>query len=78
MEGLQYYEYSEAGKNIRGTKLLKRMKLILKRVASDYIKELEIAGLIMTERKGKYLSAKVKKETLAEVSNLFIDKLKNK
>ncbi|WP_215827872.1 hypothetical protein [Pelorhabdus rhamnosifermentans] len=58
--------------------MLKRMKLILKRVASDYIKELEIAGLIMTERKGKYLSAKVKKETLAEVSNLFIDKLKNK
>jgi ArsR family transcriptional regulator, arsenate/arsenite/antimonite-responsive transcriptional repressor len=45
---------------------------------SHHIKELENAGLITTERKGKYLSAKVKKETLTEVSKLFIDKLKNK
>jgi len=44
---------------------------------SHHIKELENAGLITTERKGKYLSAKVKKETLAEVSKIFNDKLKN-
>jgi ArsR family transcriptional regulator, arsenate/arsenite/antimonite-responsive transcriptional repressor len=42
---------------------------------SHHLKELENAGLITTERKGKYLSAKIKEETLAEVTRIFSDKL---
>ncbi|BBB89891.1 MAG TPA: metalloregulator ArsR/SmtB family transcription factor [Methylomusa anaerophila] len=38
---------------------------------SHHIKELENAGLIITDRKGKYLTAKVREETLAEVNKIF-------
>lgn len=45
---------------------------------SHHIKELENAGLITTERKGKYLSAKVKEETLREVNKIFTEQLRKK
>lgn len=45
---------------------------------SHHIKELENAGLITTERKGKYLSARIKEETLAEVNQIFADQLSKK
>lgn len=38
---------------------------------SHHIKELENAGLITTEREGKYLSAKIKEDTLAEVNKIL-------
>ncbi|HEY3426424.1 MAG TPA: metalloregulator ArsR/SmtB family transcription factor [Negativicutes bacterium] len=45
---------------------------------SHHIKELENAGLITTERKGKYLSAKIKEETLVEVNRIFADLISEK
>lgn len=42
---------------------------------SHHIKELENAGLITTEKKGKYLTARVKEETLAEVNKIFAGRL---
>jgi DNA-binding transcriptional ArsR family regulator len=38
---------------------------------SHHLKELSSAGLITTERKGKYLVAKINKEILDEVLDLF-------
>lgn len=43
---------------------------------SHHMKELENAGLITTERKGKYLSARVNPDTLAEVDKIFAGRLK--
>jgi DNA-binding transcriptional ArsR family regulator len=45
---------------------------------SHHIKELENAGLIRTERKGKYLSASINAETLVEVNKIFADQLNKK
>ncbi len=45
---------------------------------SHHIKELENAGLITTERKGKYLSASINAETLVEVNKIFADQLTKK
>lgn len=42
---------------------------------SHHIKELENAGLITTERKGKYLSARVNRDTLEEVDKIFAGRL---
>ena len=42
---------------------------------SHHIKELENAGLITTERRGKYLYAKIKEETLREVNAIFVRQL---
>ena len=43
---------------------------------SHHIRELENAGLISAERKGKYLSVRVKEETVAEVNMIFADRIK--
>ena len=45
---------------------------------SHHIKELENAGLITTERRGKYLSAKIKEDTLREVNKIFAGQLGKK
>ena len=42
---------------------------------SHHIKELENAGLITTERRGKYLYAKIKEETLQAVNQIFAEQL---
>ena len=41
---------------------------------SHHIRELENAGLITAERKGKYLSVRVNEEILAEVNMIFADR----
>jgi DNA-binding transcriptional ArsR family regulator len=38
---------------------------------SHHIKELSNAGLIITEKKGKYLTAKIDKTTIGEIINIF-------
>lgn len=38
---------------------------------SHHLKELSNAGLILTEKKGKYLVARVNKDVVNELSNLF-------
>ncbi|MBN2041099.1 MAG: winged helix-turn-helix transcriptional regulator [Spirochaetes bacterium] len=38
---------------------------------SHHIKELTNAGLVITERKGKFLSARINNETMQEAINLF-------
>lgn len=45
---------------------------------SHHIKELENAGLITTERKGKYLSARINEETLVEVNKIFAGQVNRK
>lgn len=43
---------------------------------SHHIKELENAGLIITEKKGKYLTARIQEETLEEVNKVFAEQLR--
>ena len=42
---------------------------------SHHLKELENAGLITTERNGKFLSTKIKQDTLKDVTALFADQM---
>lgn len=39
---------------------------------SHHLKELSNAGLITTEKKGKYLVAKINREVMNELGNLFL------
>lgn len=67
----------EAGCECFVTDMIHALKLGAPTI-SHHIKELENAGLITTERKGKYLSATIKEETLAEVNKIFADQLDKK
>ncbi|MDR3565980.1 MAG: metalloregulator ArsR/SmtB family transcription factor [Negativicutes bacterium] len=59
------------------TEMIQTLKLGAPTI-SHHLKELENAGLITTERKGKYLFAKIKEETLVEVNKIFSDQLSKK
>lgn len=45
---------------------------------SHHIKELKNAGLITTERRGKYLSARIRQETIEDMKGLLADLSKNR
>lgn len=65
-----YEESYDAGCECFVTEIIGKLKIGAPTI-SHHLKELSNAGLIITEKRGKYLVARINEELLKELSNIF-------